>query len=210
MFKGKEGDDPNLFLQEFDLTTDANHESEDADKSRLFPALLKKRASKWFLNNLRQEKEESLRQYTQRFKDLICRADTNDLAVLIEWYVGGLPLRIAHYCRWGPQGSIHEVIARVEKYETARQTDRLRKEKDKKKKKKHRRDDDSSFSSSSEESSSSSSNLEEEGRAHHRRKSEKDKKKKKKSSRSWDNSSDDSSSNELVGLKLSHKSSIYV
>ncbi|KAL2634167.1 hypothetical protein R1flu_005646 [Riccia fluitans] len=45
VFKGKEGDDPDLFLQEFDLTADANRENEDADKLRLFPALLKNSSS---------------------------------------------------------------------------------------------------------------------------------------------------------------------
>ncbi|KAL2624059.1 hypothetical protein R1flu_008304 [Riccia fluitans] len=204
MFKGKEGNDPDLFLQEFDLTTNANRENEDANKLRLFPALLKKRASKWFvalpeatwhnwpllrnafvqefrdlgyttkvvnqLNYLRQEKEESLRQYMQWFKDLIRRADTCDLAVLIEWY-----------------------------------TDNIRKEKDKKKKKKYRRDDDSNSSSSLEKSSSNSSDFEGEEQSHRRRRSEKDKKKKKKSTRSRDSSSDDSSSNESEDESRRHR-----
>ncbi|KAL2623793.1 hypothetical protein R1flu_008038 [Riccia fluitans] len=172
MFKDKEGDDPDLFLQEFDLTTDANHLGYTTKVVNQ-------------LNNLRQERDESLRQYTQQYKDLVCRAGTNDIKVLVEWYCGRLPPRIAHYCRQGPQMSINDVIARVEEYETARQTEFILKEKgkDRKHKKKSHREYDSSSSSSSEESSSSSDSKEEE-RSHRRRKSEKDKKKKKKSSHS--------------------------
>ncbi|KAL3686590.1 hypothetical protein R1sor_009164 [Riccia sorocarpa] len=221
-FRGKEGEDPDLFLQEFAMTAEANRENTDNDKLRLFPALLKKRASKWFvglppatqqawrllrdtfrqefrdlgyktkvfnqLNNLQMKDGESLRRYTQRFKDLARRTNTSNVEALIEWYVGGLPRSIARYCRRGPQSTINDVVATSETYETARQTDRIRK----KKKKRQDRDDSSSDSSSEEESSDSNSASEnEKSRNRHRRKE-----KKKKHSRRAINSDDDSSSSE--------------
>ncbi|KAL2633147.1 hypothetical protein R1flu_004626 [Riccia fluitans] len=45
-----------VLSMEFDLTTDANRENEDADKLRLFPALLKKRASKCSSSDSEDEK----------------------------------------------------------------------------------------------------------------------------------------------------------
>ncbi|KAL2620710.1 hypothetical protein R1flu_000915 [Riccia fluitans] len=83
---------------------------------------------------------------------------------LLKKRASGLPPRIARYCRRGPQGSIHDVITGAEKYETTRQTERIRKENVKKKT--HRNHDSSS--SSEEESSSSSSDSKEEERSHRR------------------------------------------
>ncbi|KAL2651378.1 hypothetical protein R1flu_019506 [Riccia fluitans] len=40
------------------------------------------------LNNLRQREGESLRQYTQRFKDLVHRTNQTNVQAMTEWYVG--------------------------------------------------------------------------------------------------------------------------
>ncbi|KAL3678850.1 hypothetical protein R1sor_021806 [Riccia sorocarpa] len=47
-FKGKSGDDPDLFLDEYKRIATANREGTEADYLRIFPALPKGRASRWF------------------------------------------------------------------------------------------------------------------------------------------------------------------
>ncbi|KAL3679597.1 hypothetical protein R1sor_022553 [Riccia sorocarpa] len=118
IFKGREGEDPDTFLQKFDKITIANRESTEVDKVRIFPALLHKRAAKWVhgldiavrqnwvqlresflnefmdldfdsrvigkLNRLRRKKKESLRRYTQRFRDLVDQTDNVGLKQQIE------------------------------------------------------------------------------------------------------------------------------
>ncbi|KAL3676075.1 hypothetical protein R1sor_026023 [Riccia sorocarpa] len=195
IFKGRGGEDPDTFLQEFDKITIANRESTEADKVRIFPALLHKRAAKWVhgldiavrqnwaqlresflnefrdldfdsrvigkLNRLRRKKKESLRRYTQRFRDLVDQTDNVGLKQQIEWYVGGLPRKIGVQYRVGPQNSIGEVIATAEAYEAARHSESG-------KKKNYVSD------SSSSDNDSSSSSSEEEMR---KRRSDKGKKK---------------------------------
>ncbi|KAL3680789.1 hypothetical protein R1sor_023745 [Riccia sorocarpa] len=159
-YRGKESEDPDAFIEKFEQTARANREAHNDDKLCIFPALLKGRGSRWVaaldpadlatwdtlkkaylaefrslgfnktvynrLATLERKRKESLRMYTQRFRNL------NTMA---------------------------EVIATVEKYETARRTA-------KKKKLKSRRTLSSSSEDDSGTSSDSSSEDEETTRRH--------------------------------------------
>ncbi|KAL3676778.1 hypothetical protein R1sor_026726 [Riccia sorocarpa] len=179
--RGKESEDPDAFIEEFEQTACANREAHNDDKVRIFPALLKGRGSRWVaaldpadlatwdtlkkaflaefrslsfnktvynrLATLERKNKESLRMYTQRFRNLVNRlTNTPDVEQQVEWYVNGLPTDLAFQCRLGPQNTMAEVIATAEKYETARRTA-------KKKKLKSRR----TVSSSSEDETGTSS-----------------------------------------------------
>ncbi|KAL3700004.1 hypothetical protein R1sor_018026 [Riccia sorocarpa] len=106
-YRGKESEDPDAFVEEFNQIASANREAQDDDKLRIFSALLKGRGSRWVAALAPAEKAT--------------------------WT-----------CRLGPQGTIAEVIATAEKYETARWSARVRKHKSKK----------ASYSSSEEEETS--------------------------------------------------------
>ncbi|KAL3697836.1 hypothetical protein R1sor_011912 [Riccia sorocarpa] len=49
-FRGKSGKDPDTFLQEFLQVSEANKEESTTDRLRIFPGLLKDRASRWYRN----------------------------------------------------------------------------------------------------------------------------------------------------------------
>ncbi|KAL3682838.1 hypothetical protein R1sor_000860 [Riccia sorocarpa] len=211
-YRGKESEDPDAFIEEFEQTARANREAHNDDKLRIFPALLKGRGSRWVvaldpadlatwntlkkaylaefrslgfnktvynrLATLERKRNESLRMYMQRFRNLVNRlTNTPDTEQQVEWYVNGLPTDLAFQCRLGSQNTMAEVIATAEKYETARRTA-------KKKKLKSRR----TLSSSSEDDSgtlSDSSSEDEETTRRHKSK----KKAKRKSSSAEDSSS---------------------
>ncbi|KAL3687692.1 hypothetical protein R1sor_014001 [Riccia sorocarpa] len=75
------------------------------------------------LNNLRRKKKESLRNYTQRFRDMTSLVNQTGVPQLIEWYVGGLDANMGLQCRVGPRTTIAEVIATAEAYEAAKRTE---------------------------------------------------------------------------------------
>ncbi|KAL3684965.1 hypothetical protein R1sor_002987 [Riccia sorocarpa] len=211
-YRGKESEDPDAFIEEFEQTARANREAHNDDKLRIFPALLKGRGSRWVaaldpadlatwdtlkkayltefrslgfnktvynrLATLERKRKESLRMYTQRFRNLVNRlTNTPDAEQQVEWHVNGLPTDLAFQCKLGPQNTMAEVIATAEKYETARRTA-------KKKKLKSRRSVSSSSEEDSDTSSDSSSEDEETTRRHKGKK-----KVKRKSSSAEDSSS---------------------
>ncbi|KAL3682296.1 hypothetical protein R1sor_000318 [Riccia sorocarpa] len=220
-YRGKESEDPDSFVEEFNQTASANREAQDDDKLRIFPALLKGRGSHWvvalalaekttwtaprkaFLSEFRslgfnkqvynrlatleKKKKESLRTYTQRFRDLVNRLTNKpDDEQAVEWYIGGLPTDLAFQCQLGPQSTIAEVIATAKKYETARRSARVKKHKSRK----------ASYSSSEEEETSTSESSSSESDRSSSRRSKPSARRKKKNAKRRDSSEESSSSEE--------------
>lgn len=117
------------------------------------------------LQNLQRERKENMRDYTERFQDLLDRIPKTGEGVpystqqAIDWYVTGLPRKIETYCQRCRCDTINDVIVSAEAYETStlnrRPKDRPREERKSKGSQRKRRaatPSSSEFYSSSEES----------------------------------------------------------
>ncbi|PTQ48281.1 hypothetical protein MARPO_0006s0274, partial [Marchantia polymorpha] len=133
------------------------------------------------LRNLRRERKENLRDYMERFQDLLDQipkrgpGEPFSVQQAVDWYVTGLSREMETFCMRGKADTIQDVIASAETFETStldtRRSDRRSTKKKSQGGRRKRRESPSSSeeSSSSEASSSSeeeedSSSLEEERR----------------------------------------------
>ncbi|KAL3694862.1 hypothetical protein R1sor_008513 [Riccia sorocarpa] len=173
-YRGKESEDPDSFIEEFEQIARANREAHNDDKLRIFPALLKGRGSRWAaaLDPADLATWDTLKKaFLAEFRSLgFNKTVYNRLATLERRRKESLRIL-------GPQSTMAEVISTAEKYETARRTAK------KKKKLKSHRAMSSSSDDDSGTSSESSSKDEENTRRH------KGKKKVKRRSSSTDESS---------------------
>ncbi|OAE21530.1 hypothetical protein AXG93_3088s1000 [Marchantia polymorpha subsp. ruderalis] len=77
------------------------------------------------LRNLQQEQKENLRDYKERFQDLLDRIPKKGAGVpfsvqqAVEWYVTGLPREMETFCRRGKCDTMKDVIASAEAFETS-------------------------------------------------------------------------------------------
>ncbi|OAE18240.1 hypothetical protein AXG93_2668s1030 [Marchantia polymorpha subsp. ruderalis] len=77
------------------------------------------------LRNLLREKKQSLRDYTERFLDLLHRIPKTGLGSpfsvqqAVDWYVTGLTREMETFCRRGKCNTIEDVIASAEAFETS-------------------------------------------------------------------------------------------
>ncbi|OAE31931.1 hypothetical protein AXG93_4485s1180 [Marchantia polymorpha subsp. ruderalis] len=77
------------------------------------------------LRDLHRERKENLKDYTERFQDLLNRISKTGEGVpystqqAIDWYVTGLPMEMETYCRRCRCDTIDEVITSAEAFETS-------------------------------------------------------------------------------------------
>lgn len=113
-----------------------NHESTDPTGIRTW-AQLKEKFLRRFrelgydsrvltrLQNLRRERKENLRDYTERFQDLLDRipktgpGEPFSVQQAVDWYVTGLSREMETFCRRGKTDTIQDVIASAENFETS-------------------------------------------------------------------------------------------
>lgn len=174
-----------------------NHESTDPTGIRTW-AQLKEKFLRRFrelgydsrvltrLRNLRRERKENLRDYTERFQDLLDRipktgpGEPYSVQQAVDWYVTGLSREMETFCRRGKTDTIQDVIASAETFETSTLDTRRRDRRSTKKKsqggRRKRRNSPSSTEESSSSESSSSSEEEEDSSS-----SEEERRKKKRS-----------------------------
>lgn len=81
------------------------------------------------LRNLHRERKENLRDYTERFQDLLDRIPKTggvpySTEQAIDGYVTGLPMEIETYCRRCRCDTIDEMITSAEAFETSTQNKR--------------------------------------------------------------------------------------
>ncbi|OAE32319.1 hypothetical protein AXG93_809s1000 [Marchantia polymorpha subsp. ruderalis] len=155
------GTSRDAYIKLFESVFITNKEDNEADRLRIFPSVLRKKAQSWYnhestiptgidmwtklrekflkrfrelgydsqvltkLRNLHRERKENLRDYTERFQDLLDRIPKTGEGVpystqqAIDWYVTGLPMEMKTYCRRYRCDTIDEVITSAEAYETS-------------------------------------------------------------------------------------------
>ncbi|OAE24442.1 hypothetical protein AXG93_4443s1010 [Marchantia polymorpha subsp. ruderalis] len=93
------------------------------------------------LRNLQREKKESLRDYTERFQDLLDTIPKTrpgfsfSVQQAVDWYVTGLTREIKTFCRRRKCDTIEDVIASAEAFETSTLNQRGRERRDSKERK---------------------------------------------------------------------------
>ncbi|KAL3680778.1 hypothetical protein R1sor_023734 [Riccia sorocarpa] len=126
-YRGKESEDPDSFIEEFEQIARANPDL--ATWEKLKHAFLSEFRVLGFHKTiynqlvwLERKKKESLRTYTKRFRNLVNRLTCiPEVAQQVEWYVNGLSSSLALQCRLGPQNTMAEIIDTAERYESATQ-----------------------------------------------------------------------------------------
>lgn len=221
-YKGRGDDDADAYIKLFKSVSITNKEDNEADRLRIFPNALWKKARSWYnhestipmgidtwaklrekflkrfrelgydsrvltkLRNLHRERKENLRDYTQRFQDLLDRIPKSGEGVTystqqaIDWYVMSLPMEMETYCRRCRCDTIDEVITSVEAFETSTLNKRPKgRVRDERKSKSSRRKRQAASPLSSESSASSeSSESEDSSSSEYERKPKKESKKK--------------------------------